>query len=315
VGPLRTPTAEPYSGRMPTAVESLRTNRTGLWTTALETLPGPAAQEAAHEIQELGYGSLWFGEAYGREAFTYAQALLAGTDRLVVGTGIANIYARGAMAANGAMRLVESLAPGRFVVGLGVSHQRPLERDRKVTYRPPMQAMGEYLDDLGTAPYFAADEVRPPLVLAALGPKMLQLARDRTAGAHPYLVTPGHTAEAREILGAEPLLVVEQAAVLGQDRAESLRRAHDHLTIYTGLPNYRNSWFRQGFDETDVVRGGSERLADALVVQGDEAAVVARIREHLDAGADHVLVQVLGSDLGQVPMDEWRALAPAVAGS
>jgi probable F420-dependent oxidoreductase len=299
---------------MPTAAESLRANRVGLWTHALETLPGPAAQEAAREIEELGYGSLWNGEAYGREAFTYAQALLAATDRLVVGTGIANIYARGAMATNGAIRLVESLAPGRFVVGLGVSHQRPLERDRKVTYRPPLQAMGEYLDDLGSAPYLAADAVRPPLVLAALGPRMLEMARDRTAGAHPYLVTPEHTATARRTLGPEPLLVVEQAAVLGQDRAESLRRAHDHLTIYTGLPNYRNSWFRQSFDEADAVKGGSERLADALVVQGDEAAVVARIREHLVAGADHVLVQVIGSDLGQVPMDEWRALAPAVAG-
>lgn len=299
---------------MPTAVESLRSNRTGLWTPALETRPGPAAQEAVHEIEELGYGSLWFGEAYGREAFTFAQALLAATDRLVVGTGIANIYARGAMAANGAMRLVESLAPGRIVVGLGVSHQRPLERDRKVAYRAPLEAMGEYLDDLESAPYFAADAVRPPLVLAALGPKMLELSRDRTAGAHPYLVTPGHTATARQTLGPEPLLVVEQAAVLGQDRAESLRRAHDHLVIYTGLPNYRNSWFRQGFDEADAVRGGSERLADALVVQGDEVAVVARIQEHLDAGADHVLVQVIGSDVGEVPMDEWRSLAPAVAG-
>jgi probable F420-dependent oxidoreductase len=299
---------------MPTAVESLRANRTGLWTPALETLPGPAAQEAAHAIEELGYGSLWFGEAYGREAFTHAQALLAATDRLVVGTGIANIYARGAMAANGAIRLVESLAPGRFVAGLGVSHQRPLERDRKVTYRPPLQAMGEYLDALESAPYFAADAIRPPLVLAALGPKMLELARDRTAGAHPYLVTPEHTATARRTLGPEPLLVVEQAVVLGQDRAESLRRAHDHLTIYTGLPNYRNSWLRLGFTEEDLVRGGSVGLADALVVQGDESAVVARIREHLDAGADHVLLQIIGSDLAEVPMDEWRSLAPAVAG-
>jgi probable F420-dependent oxidoreductase len=297
------------------AIEALRGNRTGLWTPSLEVLPGPAAQDAAREIEALGYGSLWFGEAYGREAFTFAQALLAATDRLVVGTGIANIYARGAMAANGAVRLVESLAPGRFLVGLGVSHQRPLERDRKVTYRPPLQAMGEYLDDLDAAPYFAADAVRPPLVLAALGPKMLAMARDRAAGAHPYLVTPAHTATARVTLGPEPLLVVEQAAVLGQDRTESLRRAHDHLAIYTGLPNYRNSWFRQGFDEADAVKGGSDRLADALVVQGDEAAIVARVRDHLDAGADHVLLQVLGRDLGEVPMAEWRALAPVLAGS
>lgn len=296
------------------ALEALRASRTGLWTPSLEVLPGPAAQDAAREIEALGYGSLWFGEAYGRESFTFAQALLAATGSMVVGTGIANIYARGAMAANGAMRLVESLTPGRFVVGLGVSHQRPLERDRKVTYRPPLQAMTEYLDDLDSAPYFAADAERPPLVLAALGPKMLALARDRTAGAHPYLVTPEHTATARRTLGPEALLVVEQAAVLGQDRTESLRRAHDHLTIYTGLPNYRNSWFRLGFDESDAVKGGSDRLADALVAQGDEGAIAARVQEHLEAGADHVLLQVLGRDLGEVPMDEWRALAPVVTG-
>ena len=156
--------------------------------------------------------------------------------------------------------------------------------------------------------------MRPPTVLAALGPRMLGLARDRTAGAHSYLVTPAHTASARGTLGPGPLLVVEQAAVLGADRTEGLRRAHDHLDIYTGLPNYRNSWMRQGFSDEDFVRGGSERLADALVVRGDEAAIAARVREHLEAGADHVLLQVLGVDLGQVPMEEWRALAPAVAG-
>jgi len=296
------------------AVEALRAHRTGLWTPALDSLPGPGAQDAARQIEELGYGSLWFGEAYGRESFSAAQALLAATGRMVVGTGIANIYARGAMAANGAVRLIEALSPGRFVVGLGVSHQRPLERDRKVAYRPPLEAMTEYLDDLDSATYYGADSVRPPIVLAALGPKMLGLARDRTAGAHPYLVTPGHTASARETLGPDPLLVVEQAVVVRQDREESLRRAHDHLNIYTGLPNYRNSWLRQGFTEEDLVRGGSDRLADALVVQGDEDAVVERVRQHLDAGADHVLLQVLGVDLGQVPMDEWRTLAPAVTG-
>ena len=296
-----------------TAADALRSNRTGLWTGALEALAGPQAQEAAAEIDELGYGSLWYGEAYGREAFSTAQSLLAATRRLVVGTGIANIYGRGAMTTNGAIRLIESLSPGRFVAGLGVSHKPLVERDRKETYLPPVQAMADYLDALDAAPHFGADSVRPPIVLAALGPKMLGLARDRTAGAHPYLVTPVHTASARATLGPDPLLIVEQAVVLGQDRTERLRRAHDHLTIYTGLPNYRNNWLRQGFTEDDFIKGGSERLADALVVQGDEAAIVARVREHLDAGADHVLLQVLGTDLGQVPMDEWRRLAPAVA--
>ncbi len=304
----------PTVGPMTTAADTLRATRTGLWTGSLESLPGPAAQEAAAELDALGFGSLWYGEAYGREAFSTAQALLAATSRIVVGTGIANIYGRGAMTTNGAIRLIESLAPGRFVAGLGVSHKPLVERDRKETYLPPVKAMTDYLDALDTAPYFGPDGTRPPIVLAALGPKMLQLARDRTDGAHPYLVTPDHTSSARETLGPDPLLVVEQAVVLGQDRAEGLRRAHDHLAIYTGLPNYRNNWLRQGFTEDDFGRGGSVRLADALVVQGDEADVVRRVREHLDAGADHVLLQVLGADLGQVPQVEWRALAPALAG-
>ena len=297
-----------------TAVDTLRTTRTGLWTPSLEALPGPAAQEVAAELDELGFGSLWLPEAVGREAFTGAQAMLAATRRMVVGTGIASIYGRGPMAANGAARLLESLAPGRFVLGLGVSHRPAVEGARKTPYLPPVEAMTSYLDDLAAALYFGADPVLPPIVLAALGPKMLGLARDRTDGAHSYLVMPAHTASARATLGESPLLVVEQAVVLGQSREESLRRAHAHLDIYTSLPNYRNSWLRLGFTEEDFVRGGSERLADALVVQGDEAAVAARVRQHLDAGADHVLLQVLGTDLGQVPMDEWRSLAPVVAG-
>ena len=296
-----------------TAIDILRSTRTGLWTPALEAQPGPGAQEVAAELDELGFGSLWLPEAYGREAFTGAQALLASTRRIVVGTGIASIYARGPMAANGAARLLEALAPGRFVLGLGVSHRPSVERDRKESYLPPIQAMGDYLDDLDAAPHFGSDAVMPPVVLAAFGPQMLGLARDRTAGAHSYLVTAEHTASARATLGPDPLLVVEQAVVLDQEPEESLRRAHDHLNIYTGLPNYRNSWLRQGFTDEDFVRGGSERLADALVVQGDTAAIVGTVRAHLDAGADHVMLQVLGSDLAQLPMAEWRLLAEACA--
>jgi probable F420-dependent oxidoreductase len=296
-----------------TAIDTLRATRTGLWTPSLEALPGPTAQEVAAELDELGFGSLWLPEAVGREAFTGALAMLTATRRMVVGTGIASIYGRGPMAANGAARLLESLTPGRFVLGLGVSHRPAVEGARKTPYLPPIEAMTAYLDDLAAALYFGADPVLPPIVLAALGPKMLGLARDRTEGAHSYLVTPDHTASARATLGESPLLVVEQAVVLGQDREESLRRAHAHLDIYTGLPNYRNSWLRQGFSEEDLVRGGSDRLADALVVQGEEAAVLDRVREQLDAGADHVLLQVLGTNLAEVPMREWRRLAPVLA--
>jgi probable F420-dependent oxidoreductase len=248
----------------------------------------------------------------GREAFTNAQALLAATSRLVVGTGIASIYGRGPVAANGAARLLESLAPGRFVLGLGVSHRPAVEGVRKTPYLPPLEAMADYLDGVDTALYRGADPVLPPIVLAALGPRMLGLARDRTAGAHTYLVTPAHTASARQTLGDGPLLVVEQAVVLDQAGEEGLRRAHSHLSIYTGLPNYRNSWRRQGFVEEDLVTGGTRRLADALVVRGGVEAVRERVREHLAAGADHVVVQVLASRLSEVPLPEWRALAPAL---
>ena len=297
----------------PEAARRLRARRIGVWTGALDGLPVGAVAEAAAELEAVGYGSLWFGEAYGRESTTTALLLARSTSSLVVGTGIANIHARGAMALGGAARLVEAAAPGRFVLGLGVSHQPLVERDRKATYGSPLSAISGYLDQLDAAPYLGADTVMPPVVLAALGPKMLGLARARTAGAHPYLVTPEHTRTAREVLGPDALLVVEQAAVLGQDREETLRRAHEHLSIYTGLPNYRNSWKRLGFEDADFVRGGSERLADALVVGGDEAGVLARAQQHLDAGADHVCLQLLGADFLTAPVQDWRRLAPAAA--
>jgi probable F420-dependent oxidoreductase len=295
------------------AVITLRQRRAGLWTPALEALPAPQMLEAAAEIESLGFGSLWLPEAYGRESLTMALAVTQATTTLVVGTGIASIYARGAMATAAGARLIESLAPGRFVLGLGVSHQPLVERDRGTAYLPPLGAMGDYLAAMAHAPYFGADTTMPPVVLAALGPKMLALSRDRAQGAHPYLVVPDSVRHARTILGPDPLMVVEQAAVLNQDRAESLRRAHGHLDIYTGLPNYRNSWLRQGFGEEDFGRGGSERLADALVVMGDESAIRDRVLAHLDAGADHVCVQVLGAELSEVPLADWRSLGPALS--
>lgn len=295
------------------AAARLRAQPIGLWTGALDGLPVGAVVDTAAELDEAGYGSLWFGEAYGRESTTTALLLARSSRSLVIGTGIANIYARGAMALAGAARLVEAAAPGRFVLGLGVSHQPLVERDRKATYASPLSAMSGYLDELAGAPYLGADAVLPPVVLAALGPQMLALARDRAAGAHPYLVTPEHTRTAREVLGPDALLVVEQAAVLDQDRTETLRRAREHLSIYTGLANYRNSWRRLGFDDTDVVRGGTERLADALVVGGGEERVLSRAQEHLDAGADHVCLQMLGSDFLTAPVEDWRRLASAVA--
>lgn len=288
--------------------------RVGLWTTTFDGLEPAQAGEAAAEVEELGYGAVWFGEAYGREAFTQAQLLLGATSRMAVATGIASVYARDAVAANAAARTLRAVSGDRFVLGLGVSHAPLVERMRGHSYGKPVATMREFLDAYDAAPYLRAEQEPPPTrVLAALGPKMLELARDRADGAHPYLVTPDHTRRAREALGAGKLLAVEQAVVLTDDPEVFRRRAHAHLEVYTGLPNYVNNWVREGFRaEEDAVRGGSDRLKDALVAWGDEAAVAARVREHLDAGADHVCVQVLGDGPLDPPREDWRRLAPAL---
>ncbi len=291
---------------------TLELGRIGIWTGTLDALEVPAAREAVAELDSQGWGSLWFGEAYGREAFTAAQLYLGASSRLVVGTGIANIYGRDAVTAGAAARTLNAAYPERFILGLGVSHVPLVERMRGHNYGRPVAAMSEYLDALDAAPYMVAGTPALPVrVLAALGPRMLELARDRADGAHPYLVTPEHTASARELLGPDRLLVVEQAAVLSEDEDSWRERAHAHLEIYTGLPNYRNSWLRQGFSEEDAVRGGSERLKRALVLRGLEE-VSARVQEHLDAGASTVLVQVLGAHVAEVPKADWARLAEAL---
>jgi probable F420-dependent oxidoreductase len=287
----------------------------GLWTGALEGQPPTKLGEVAAQVEALGYGSLWFGEAWGREALTQATLLLAGTSRLVVGTGIANIYARDAAAATNGGRLLAGAFANRFVLGLGVSHKPLVERMRGHEYASPIETMAAYLEAMNDVPYMSAGPSDPaPRVIAALGPKMLKLAATASDGAHPYLVTPDHTATARDTMGQGPLLIVEQAVALTDDEDEFVRRAHEHLNIYTGLPNYRNSWKRQGFTDEDFGRGGSRRLKDGMVVWGDEAKVKARVQEHLDAGADQVLLQVLGADLNDLPLDDWTRLAAALVG-
>jgi probable F420-dependent oxidoreductase len=193
-------------------------------------------------------------------------------------------------------------------MGIGVSHGPLVDETGVGTYAKPLARMGDYLDGLDAAsePVPAGDRV-----LAALGPKMLELARTRAGGSHPYLVVPEHTATARAALGDGPLLAPEQAVVLSTDpdRARGLARAH--LAVYLGLPNYVNSWFRQGFTEDDTLEGGSDALVDALVAWGDEDAIAARVQAHRDAGADHVCLQVLGEDL---PMADWRRLGEALNG-
>ncbi|NBM17388.1 TIGR03620 family F420-dependent LLM class oxidoreductase [Streptomyces sp. GC420] len=286
----------------------------GIWTGSLDAVPPTAAGEIAAELESQGWGALWFGEAYGREAFTQAGLLLAATRRMRVATGIANVWARDAVAANAASRTLAAAYGGRFVLGLGVSHRPLVERVRGGSYSRPVETMREYLTAMAGASFHAAeaDGPRPPVLVAALGPRMLEVTRELADGSHPYLVTPDQTAAVRAALGPDRIVAVEMGAVLTTDRETALRRAHAHLDIYTGLPNYRNNWLRGGFDETDLIRGGSDRLADALIAWGDEQAILSRVREHLDAGADHVCVQVLMETPFEVPAEPWRELAPAL---
>lgn len=289
--------------------------RVGVWSAGFDGVPVAAAQDAAGRLEQAGYGALWFGEAYGRESLTQAAVLLAGTQQAVVATGITSIHGRDPVAARSAQATLLDAYPDRFLLGLGVSHRPLVERFRGGEYGSPLAEMRAYLDGMDQITPVAAGGDRPaPRVLAALGPKMLELARDRCAGAHPYLVTPEHTATAREVLGEDRLLAVEQAVVLTDDVDTFRERAHNHLEIYTGLPNYRNSWLRQGFGEDDAVRGGSDRLKEALVAWGGIEACAARVAAHLEAGADHVCVQVLGEHPLHLPTDDLLRLAPALTG-
>jgi probable F420-dependent oxidoreductase len=295
----------------PHPLERLR-GTVGIWTATLDALAPDRCGEVAREVEQLGYPALWLPEAWGREALTHAGLHLSATTELVVATGIANIWARDAVATANASRTLSAVSGGRFVLGLGVSHQPLVERLRGHDYETPLAHMASYLAALDSVPMFAAEAHQPyPTVVAALGPRMLRLGATAAQGVFTYKVTTEHTAGAREIVG-DAFLCVEQAAVLGGDREEFLRRAHQHLEFYTGLENYRASWRRLGFSDDDFVRGGSERLCDALVVHGGEETILDRVDEHRRAGADHVCLQLLGAELTTPPIDEWRRLSAAV---
>jgi probable F420-dependent oxidoreductase len=287
--------------------------RVGIWTFTLDLQPVARAREVAAELEELGYSAIWVPDAVGRDPIVHATLLLSATARIALGTGIAQIYGRDAMTMTGGWKTVSDAFPGRFVLGLGVSHQPMVEGLRGQAYGPPITAMREYLDRMDTSIYVAAEPAEPPRrVLAALGPKMLALAAERADGAHPYNVPPEHTARAREILGPDKLLAPEQAVLLETDPVEARRIARTYIAIYLDLPNYMQNLRRFGITDDDIADGGTDRLVDLLVAWGDPDAIRARVQAHLDAGADHVAVQALTPDRGVVPLAEWRELAPAL---
>ncbi len=288
--------------------------RVGLWS-FLDLIPASRAQEAAAEAESLGFRALWIPEALGREAFTHAALLLAGTKRLVVATGIANVWARDAMATAAAQKTLAEAYPDRFLLGIGVSHAPMVDTVRGHRYEKPVAFMQRYLDAMDSAPFLAANPATsPPRVLAALHPKMLGLARERAWGTHPYFVPPEHTARAREILGAGPLLAPEQAVILDTDADNARALARMHMQTYLGLPNYVRNLRSLGFGDADFADGGSNRLVDAIVAWGDLDAIARRVRAHHDAGADHVCLQVLDFNPGEPPLRQWRELASVFVG-
>jgi probable F420-dependent oxidoreductase len=282
-------------------VEALRARigRVGVWLGSIGLEPARQERAAIGRIEELGYGTVWFGEGpANREAMSHAALLLQASERLVIATGIANIWARDAAAAiNGANTLNEAYDE-RFLLGLGVSHA-PIVDSRGHDYAKPLTAMRTYLEAIDEHTYGGPSPEHPsPIVLAALRPKMLELARERTAGAHPYFVPPAHTAKAREILGPGPLLAPEQVVVLEPDAARAREVGRRHMASYLQLPNYVNNLRALGYGDADFADGGSEQLVDAIVAWGDEEAIAGRVREHFDAGADHVALQAYAESAG-----------------
>jgi probable F420-dependent oxidoreductase len=287
--------------------------RVGLWLYQLDLQPATRAKELAAELEELGYPTIWLPEAVTREPFVNCTMLLGATKELRVATGIASIWARDAMTmAAGHLTLSEAF-PKRFVLGLGVSHQPMVDFVRGGHYDKPLSKMRSYLEAMDAAVYMAPRPEEPPTrVLAALGPKMLELAKEKAAGSHPYFVPVEHTAAAREVLGTGPWLCPEQAVVLSTDPEAARAAARQHMATYLTLPNYTNNLRRLGWGDEDLGDGGSDKLVDAIVAWGDESAIIDRVKAHLDAGADHVCVQVLDNEFSALPIEQWRALAPGL---
>jgi probable F420-dependent oxidoreductase len=277
----------------------------GVWTGSMQwpTDLG-AAGDAAAELEQLGFGAVWIGLS---SDLSLHEALLAATSTLVVATAILDVWTNPAGPVAARHHQLTTAYPGRFVLGLGSGHAQFVEPATGQRYTKPVSKLASYLDELDAAKVPVPGGER---VLAALGPRALQLAADRSAGAHPYLMTAEHTADARTLLGADALLAPEQKVFVGADREEARRVARRSLAIYLGLPNYLRALRSYGFDDADFAGQGSDRFVDGTVAWGDGDAVRRRVQDHLDAGADHVTLQVLRpGDPGTLPLTEWRAVA------
>jgi probable F420-dependent oxidoreductase len=287
--------------------------RIGVWSFALESLTAAEEREAVAQIESFGYGAIWIPESVeSREAFSHAAWILSSTERTIVATGIASIWARDATAMANGWRMLSDAYPARFVLGIGVSHRGSVAR-RGGRYERPYSAMREYLDAMDEAASSTPEpEVPPRLILAALGPKMLGLGAERAHGVHPYFVPVEHTAFARQRLGPGPVLAVEQTVVLESDASGARRIARAFALDYLQTENYARNLKRVGWTDADIAGQGSDALIDAVVAWGDVDRIAVRVRQHLDAGADHVCVQVVSQDELDPCLSQLGKLTPAL---
>ena len=276
----------------------------GIWSSQLRYGDPSESADAAAELDELGFKALWIPDV-GGPVFDAVGHLLAATKRTVIATGILNLWMHCTRRRRRLVCHPVDEDGDRFLLGIGVSHAPLIDAGEPGRYRKPLAATASFLDGLDAAPRPVPPERR---VLAALGPKMLSLSASRAAGAHPYLVTPDHTAAARSTLGEGPLLLPEQTVILCDSADEAREIGTDWLRAYLALPNYANNLLRSGFSEDDLAQV-SDRLFDAIIAWGDEDAIMRRVADHRSAGADHVCVQVLLSDPRAFPREQWRRIA------
>jgi probable F420-dependent oxidoreductase len=279
----------------------------GVWSSQLRYGNADEAGEAAAELEELGFTALWIPDVGGPVLDSVAH-LLSSTNHTVIATGILNLWMHEPSDVAARYASLAEAHGERFLLGIGCSHAPLIDSKEPGLYRKPLAATRAFLDAIDATDQPVPTENR---VLAALGPKMLELSATRARGAHPYLVTPDHTRQAREVLGEGPLLLPEQAVLLTDSRDAAQAIGTDWLRAYLALPNYANNLLRSGFTEDDL-SSVSDRLFDAIIAWGDEDAIVRRVNEHRDAGADHVCVQVLTADPREFPREQWRRLAAAL---
>ena len=279
----------------------------GIWSSQLRYGAPAESAEAAAELEELGYTALWIPDV-GGAVFDAVDNLLTATTHTVIATGILNLWMHTPVDVAASYARLTTAHGDRFLLGIGVSHAPLIDAGEPGRYRKPLAATASFLDGID-----ATDQPVPVdrRVLAALGPKMLSLAAHRAGGAHPYLVTPDHTHQARAALGDGPLLLPEQTVILTDDGDEARKIGTDWLRAYLALPNYANNLLRSGFSPDDLAQV-SDRLFDAIIAWGDEEAIMRRVSEHFAAGADHVCLQALSADPTAFPRDQWRRLAAAV---